>query len=125
MVSLKRSHFSTYHCVFFPTVVQILVGRLTLDSCFLTHTKKYMTPIHALNFENMSKCVFILDILKSQCKFITLWGSTCSKTRLAGRSFFQNLGCRVQARKPRWEFKGSALEPFFHVILRLNGALIV
>ena len=37
MVSLKRSHFSTYHCVFFPTVVQILVGRL--DSCFLTHIK--------------------------------------------------------------------------------------
>ena len=29
------------------------------------------------------------------------------------------------ARKPRWEFQGSALEPFFHVFLRLNGALIV
>ena len=29
------------------------------------------------------------------------------------------------ARKPRQEFEGSALEPFFHVFLRLNGALIV
>ena len=27
--------------------------------------------------------------------------------------------------EPRREFEGSALEPFFHVILRLNGALIV
>ena len=29
------------------------------------------------------------------------------------------------ARKPQREFEGSALEPFFHVFLRLNGALIV
>ena len=31
------------------------------------------------------------------------------------------------ARKPRREFEGSALEPapFFHVVLRLNRALIV
>ena len=29
------------------------------------------------------------------------------------------------ARKPRREFEGSALEPFFHVFLRVNGALIV
>ena len=55
-VSLKSSHFSTYHCVFFPTVVQILEGRL--DICFLTHTKKYMTPIHALIFQKHVKmCV--------------------------------------------------------------------
>jgi len=95
-VSLKRSHFSTYHCVFFPTVVQKLVGRL--DSCFPTHTKKYMTPTHALIFKNMSKCVFVLDILKSWCKLITLWGSTCSKKRLAGRSFFQNIGLQCPGR---------------------------
>ena len=44
----EKVAFSTYHCVFFPTVVQILVGRL--DLCFLTHTKKYMTPIHAFIF---------------------------------------------------------------------------
>ena len=28
-------------------------------------------------------------------------------------------------RKPRWEFKGSALELFFHVVLRLNGLKFV
>ena len=28
-------------------------------------------------------------------------------------------------RKPRREFEGSALEPFFHVVLRPYGALIV
>ena len=27
------------------------------------------------------------------------------------------------ARKPQQEFKGSALEPFFHVFLRLNRVL--
>ena len=46
--------------------------------------------------------------------------------KLAGRSFFSKLGLAGSgARKPRREFKGSALEPFFHVFLRLNGALIV
>ena len=56
-VSLKRPHFSLYYCVFFPTVMQILVGRL--DSYLLTHTKKYVTPIpHALIFEKHVKmCV--------------------------------------------------------------------
>ena len=38
---------------FFPTGVKILVGRL--DLCFLTHTKKFMTPIHALIFEKHVK----------------------------------------------------------------------
>ena len=27
--------------------------------------------------------------------------------------------------KPWWEIKGSALEPFFHVFLRINVALII
>ena len=45
-----------------------------------------------LNFSKTCQYVFKIDILKSQCKLITLWGSTCSKKRLAGRSFFQNLG---------------------------------
>ena len=39
---------------------------------------------------------------------------------------FSELGfAGFRARKPQWEFKGSALEPFFHVVLRLNIALIV
>ena len=40
----------------------------------------------------MSKCVCMQDMLKSQCKFVTLLGSVHSKNKLAGRSFFQNLG---------------------------------
>ena len=124
MVSLKRSHFSTYHCVFFPTVVQILVGRL--DLCFLTHTKKFMTPIHALIFQNMSKCVFILDVLKSRCNFITLLGKYTQKKKVGWEVIISELGfAGSRARKPRREFEGSALELFFHVFLRLSRALIV
>ena len=42
--------------------------------------------------------------------------------KLAGRSFFSKLGLAGSGpRKPRQEFEGSALEPFFHVVLRLNG----
>ena len=52
---------------FSPAVVQILVGRL--DSCFLTHIMKYMTPIHSLIFEKHVKmCVFIRQIKKSVSK---------------------------------------------------------
>ena len=46
--------------------------------------------------------------------------------KLAVRSFFSKLGLAGSgARKPQWEFAGSTLEPFFYVLLRLNGALIV
>ena len=65
VVLLKSSHFSAYHCVFFPiaTVVRILVGRL--DSCFLKGTKLYMAPIHALAFQIHNKmCVYIRNIKK-------------------------------------------------------------
>ena len=99
-VSLKRSHFSTYHCVFFPTVVRILEERL--DLCFLTRTKKYMTPIHALVFKKHFKmCVYIRRMKKLVERVRTLlhfWGSTCSKKRLAGRSFFQNSGSQGPGR---------------------------
>ena len=43
--------------------------------------------------------------------------------KLAVRSFFSKLGLAGSGvRKPQWEFEGStgALEPFFHVVLRLN-----
>ena len=53
----QKGAFSLYHCVFFPTAMQILVGRL--DSYLLTHTKKYMTLIHALVFEkHVNMCVY-------------------------------------------------------------------
>ena len=42
--------------------------------------------------------------------------------KLAGRSFFSKLGLAESGvRKVQWEFEGSALELFFHVVLRLNG----
>ena len=44
--------------------------------------------------------------------------------KLAGRSFFSKLGLAGSgAHKARQEFdrKDSAFEPFFHVVLRLNG----
>ena len=124
MVSLKMLHFTTYHCVFFPTVVCILVGRL--DSCFLTHTKKYMTPIHALIFQKHVRMCVIVGILKSRCNFLTLWGSTCSKKKVGWEVIFSELAFAGSgARQPRQEFEGSALGPFFHVVLRLNGVLKV
>ena len=44
-------------------LMRILVERL--DLCFLTHTKKYMIPIHALNFEKHAKmCVYIRHMKK-------------------------------------------------------------
>ena len=94
MISLKRPHFSLYDCVFFPAVAQILAGRL--DSCFLTHIKKYMTPIHALIFEKHVKmCVYGRHIKKpDRVNSLRFWGSTHSKNKLAGRSFFQNLGSK-------------------------------
>ena len=46
--------------------------------------------------------------------------------KLAGRSFLSKLGLAGSgACKPQWEFEGSTLEQFFHIVLRLNGALIL
>ena len=126
MVSLKRLHFSAYHYVCFPTVVRKLVGSLDSSSCFLAHSKKYMTPTHALIFQKHVKmCTYTrvcIRTLKSQCKLITLWGSTCSKKKVGWEVIFSEHGFTgSRARKPRREFEGSTLEPFFLVILRLNG----
>ena len=73
-------------------------------------------------FKNMSKCVFILDISKSRCNFITLVGKYVQQKKVGWEVIFSELGFAGSgARKPRREFKGSALEPFFHVFLRLSG----
>ena len=60
----QKIAFFLYIIVFSsPAVVRRLVVRL--DSCFLTHIKKYMTPIHALIFEKHVKmCVYIGHIKK-------------------------------------------------------------
>ena len=65
VVSLKMPLFSLYYiyCVFIPTARQILVGRL--DLYLLTHSKKYITPIHALIFEKHVKiCVYARHVQK-------------------------------------------------------------
>ena len=93
MVSLKRPHFSLYYCVFFPTVMQILIGRL--DSYLLTHTKKYMTPNYALIFE---KYVKMQAMLKSRCKFIMLLGKYAQQKQVGWEVIFQNLGLQGSGR---------------------------
>ena len=105
-----------------PAVVRILVRRL--DSCLLTHIKKYMTPIHALIFEKHVKCVFIiiLDRLKSRCKLITLWGSTCSKKRLTGRSFCQKMGSQGTGHvSPGGSLRAAPSSRFFMLFWGLMG----
>ena len=91
-----------------------------------TYQEIYDTHTCLHFFKNMSKYVFILDIFKSRCKFITLWGARVymQQNKVGWEVIFSELGFAGSgARKPRREFE--ALEPFFHVFLRLNGALIV
>ena len=74
----------------------------------------------------MSKCVFILDVLKSCYNFITLLWKYVQQKKVGWEVIFSELGfAGSRARKPRREFEGSALELFFRVVLRLNQALIV
>ena len=74
----------------------------------------------------MSKCVFILDVLKNWCNFGTLFGKYVQQKKVGWEVIFSELGpAGSRGRKPRREFEDSALEQFFHVFLRLNGASIV
>ena len=70
----------------------------------------------------MSKCVFMQDMLKSRCKFVTLLGKYAQqKLVLVGwdpEVIFSELGFAGSgARKPQREFEGSALKPFFMYML--------
>ena len=125
MVSLKRPHFSLYYCVFFPTVMQIFIGRL--DSYLLTHTKKYMTPINSLIFENISKCVFMQDMLKSRCKFVTLLqlGKYAQQKQVGWEVTFQNLGSQGPGRVSPGGSSRAAPRLFLQLVLSLQGASIV
>ena len=71
--------------------------------------------------ENMSKRVFIQDILKSRCKFITLWGITHNKNDLAGRSFFQNLGSKGPGRVSPGGSSRAAPSTFFAACSEASG----
>ena len=53
-------------------------------------------------------------------------GKYTQQKKVSWEVIFSELGLAGSgARKPRWEFEGSTLEPFVHVFLRLNGASIV
>ena len=66
------------------------------------------------------------DVLKSRCKFVTLLGKYAQQKQVGWEVIFSELGFAGSgARKPWREFEGSALEPFFHVFLSLNGVFIV
>ena len=107
VVSLKWLYFCLYYCVFSPAVAQILVGRLY--SCFLTHIKKYMTPIYASIFEKHVKMCLYKTYQKARVNSLCFWGIMHSKNKLAGRSFFQNLSSQGPGRR---ELEGSALDFF-------------
>ena len=74
----------------------------------------------------MSKCVFIVEILKAGVTFLHFGGVHAAKKKVGWEVIFSELGFAGSGtRKPRREFEGSALEPFFHVFLSLNGVFIV
>ena len=53
-------------------------------------------------------------------------GKYTQQKKVGWEVIFSELGFAGSgARKPRWEFEDSALEPFVHVFLRVNGASIV
>ena len=71
-------------------------------------------------------CLYILDALKSWWNFITLLGKYMQQKKVGWEVIFSELGfAGSRAWKPQREFKGSALEIFFHVFLSLNGFFIV
>ena len=75
----------------------------------------------------MSKCVFMQDMLKSRCKFVTLLGKYAQQKQVGLEVIFSEVGFAGSgARKPRRELEGSALDSLFlQLVLRLQGASIV
>ena len=70
--------------------IYICIGRL--DLYLLTHTKKYMTPIHALIFEKHVKMCVSIRGLKSRCNFITLLGNYTQQKKVGWEVIFSELG---------------------------------
>ena len=61
----------------------------------------------------MSKCVFMQDMLKSRCKFVTLLEKFAQQKQVCWEVIFSELGFAGSgARKPRRELEGSALDYF-------------
>ena len=62
----------------------------------------------------MSKGVFMQDMLKSQCTFVTLLGKYAQQKQVGWGVIFSELGFAGSgARKPRQELEGSALDFFW------------
>ena len=65
-------------------------------------------------------------MLKSRCKFVTLFGKYAQQKQVGWEVIFSELGFAGSgARKPRRELEGSALAFFLQLVLRLQGASIV
>ena len=59
---------------------------------------------------------------KTGVTLLHFWGRTRSKKKVGWEVIFSELGLAGSgARKPRREFEGSALEPFFHVFQSFMG----
>jgi len=64
--------------------------------------------------------------MKKLVQFYYTFGEVHAAKKVGWEVIFPELGFAGSlARKPWREFEGSALKPFFHVFLRLNGASIV
>ena len=69
-----------------------------------------MTPIHALICEIHVKCVFMQDMLKSRCKFVTLLGKYAQQKQVGWEVIFSELGfVGSGVRKPRRDTVGNSL----------------
>ena len=69
----------------------------------------------------LPKCVFMEDMLKSQCKFVTLLGKYAQQKQVGWEVIFSELGFAGSgARKPRRELEGSALD-FFAACSEASG----
>ena len=69
----------------------------------------------------MSKCVFMQDVLKSRCKFVTLLGKYAQQNKLARRSFFQNLGSQGPGRVSPGGSSRAAPLTFFAACSEASG----
>ena len=125
MVSLKKASFLSVFFSFLSHCHANIVGRS--DSYLLTHTKKYMTPIHALICKNMSTCVFMQDMLKSRCKFVTLLGirKYAQQKQVGWEVIFSELEFAGSGRVSLSGSSRAAPSTFFAACSEASGASIV
>ena len=69
----------------------------------------------------MSKCVFMQDVLRSRCKFVTLLAKYAQQKQVGWEVIFSELGfAESGARKPRRELEGS-VSTFFAACSEASG----